>query len=60
MPPWTGLRQEEVAIKVLLPHLLADPKARERFLTEARIASPLRTRNISASLTSIRQPASRS
>ena len=35
------LRQEEVAIKVLLPHLLADPKARERFLSEARIASTL-------------------
>ena len=34
-------RNEEIAIKVLLPHLLADPKARERFLNEAKIASSL-------------------
>ena len=40
------VRQEEVAIKVLLPHLLADPKARERFLNEARIASSLSHPNI--------------
>jgi tetratricopeptide (TPR) repeat protein len=35
------VRQEEIAVKVLHPHLLADPKARERFLNEARIASNL-------------------
>jgi hypothetical protein len=35
------VRQEELAIKVLLPHLLAEPQARERFLNEARIASSL-------------------
>jgi tetratricopeptide (TPR) repeat protein len=40
------LREEEIAIKVLLPHLLADPKARERFLDEARIASNLSHPNI--------------
>jgi hypothetical protein len=34
-------REEEVALKILLPHLLADPQARERFLNEARIASSL-------------------
>src|SRR5262249_16354169 len=38
---WDRVRQEEIAVKVLLPHLLADPKARERFLNEARIASNL-------------------
>jgi tetratricopeptide (TPR) repeat protein len=35
------VRQEEIAVKVLLPHLLADPKARERFVNEAKIASNL-------------------
>ena len=35
------VRNEEIAVKVLLPHLLADPKARERFLNEAKIASNL-------------------
>jgi formylglycine-generating enzyme required for sulfatase activity/serine/threonine protein kinase len=35
------VRNEEITIKVLLPHLLADPKARERFLNEAKIASNL-------------------
>src|SRR5262245_12349550 len=29
------LRQQEVALKVLLPHLLLDPQARERFTAEA-------------------------
>ena len=33
------VRNEEVALKVLLPHLLADPEARGRFLNKARIAS---------------------
>ena len=40
------VRGEEVALKVLLPHLLADPQARERFLNEARIASNLSHPNI--------------
>ena len=40
------VRQEEIAVKVLLPHLLADPKARERFLNEAQIASNLSHPNI--------------
>jgi len=35
------VREEDVALKVLLPHLLADPQARERFLNEARVASSL-------------------
>ena len=34
-------RNEPVAIKVLLPHLLQDPAACERFSNEARIASQL-------------------
>jgi WD40 repeat protein len=40
------VRGEEVAIKILHPHLLDDPKARERFLDEARIASKLAHPNI--------------
>jgi formylglycine-generating enzyme required for sulfatase activity len=40
------VRNEEIAIKVLLPHLLADPKARERFLNEAKIATSLSHPNI--------------
>ena len=40
------VRHEEIAVKILLPHLLADPKARERFLNEARIASSLSHTNI--------------
>jgi len=35
------VRQEEIAIKILLPHLISDPKARDRFLNEAKIASNL-------------------
>lgn len=34
-------RNEEIAVKVLLPHLLSHPLARERFLAEAKIASSL-------------------
>ncbi len=34
-------RREDIAIKVLLPHLLAHPQARERFFAEAKIASSL-------------------
>jgi tetratricopeptide (TPR) repeat protein len=40
------VRKEEVAVKVLLPHLLADPKARERFLNEAKVANSLSHPNI--------------
>ena len=40
------VRNEEVALKVLLPHLLRDPKALERFQNEARIASNLTHPNI--------------
>jgi serine/threonine protein kinase len=39
-------RSEELAIKVLLPHLLSNPQARERFLTEAKLASKLSHPNI--------------
>ena len=39
--PSIGCANEEIAVKVLLPHLLADPKALERFLNEAKIASNL-------------------
>jgi len=39
-------RNEEIAIKVLLPHLLAHPTARERFLAEAKVASSLSHPNI--------------
>ena len=35
------LRQEEIAVKVLHAALLADPKARERFIQEATLASGL-------------------
>ena len=35
------VRKAEVALKVLLPHLLDDAEARDRFLNEARIASRL-------------------
>ena len=40
------VRDEEIAVKVLLPHLLADPKARERFLNEAKVAGGLSHPNI--------------
>ena len=40
------VRNEEVALKVLLPHLLRNPKALERFQNEARIASNLTHPNI--------------
>ena len=39
-------RKEEIAVKVLLPHLLSNLHARERFLTEAKIASSLSHPNI--------------
>lgn len=39
-------RSEEIAIKVLLPQLLANLQARERFLAEAKIASTLSHPNI--------------
>lgn len=39
-------RREDIAIKVLLPHLLAHPQARERFFSEAKIASSLSHPNI--------------
>jgi len=39
-------RQEEVALKVLLPGLLSNDKARERFLTEAKLSSSLSHPNI--------------
>jgi predicted Zn-dependent protease len=40
------VRNEEVALKLLLPHLLADPKARERFTAEAQVAGSLDHPNI--------------
>lgn len=39
-------RNEEIAIKVLLPHLLSHQVARERFLVEAKVASSLSHPNI--------------
>jgi serine/threonine protein kinase len=39
-------RQEEIAIKVLLPHLLRNATARERFLAEAKISITLTHPNI--------------
>jgi serine/threonine protein kinase len=39
-------RREDIAIKVLLPHLLAHPQARDRFFAEAKIASSLSHPNI--------------
>ena len=39
-------RQEEIAIKVLLPHLVKSDTARERFLNEARLSSNLSHPNI--------------
>jgi serine/threonine protein kinase len=39
-------RGEEIAVKVLLPHLLAHPTARERFVAEAKISSKLSHPNI--------------
>lgn len=39
-------RNEEIAIKVLLPHLLVNSTARERFLVEAKVASSLSHPNI--------------
>ena len=39
-------RNEEIAIKALLPHLLTNRLARERFLTEAKVASSLSHPNI--------------
>jgi serine/threonine protein kinase len=39
-------RGEEIAVKVLLPHLLRNPAARERFVAEAKIASALSHPNI--------------
>jgi serine/threonine protein kinase len=40
------VRNENVALKVLAPHLLAQPKAQARFLEEGRIASKLSHPNI--------------
>jgi len=39
-------RGEEIALKVLLPHLLSHPTARERFVAEAKISSKLSHPNI--------------
>ena len=39
-------RNEEIAIKVLLPHLLSHPRARERLIAEAKLASSLSHPNI--------------
>jgi len=39
-------RREEIALKVLLPHLLSHPQARERLVAEAKIASSLSHPNI--------------
>jgi hypothetical protein len=38
---WDRVRNEEMALKLLLPHLVADPRARERFVNEATIARGL-------------------
>ncbi len=40
------LLEREVALKVLLPHLCAEPEDRERFLAEARALATLRHPNI--------------
>lgn len=40
------LKHENVAVKVLLPHLLTSETARERFLTEAKLACRLSHANI--------------
>ena len=40
------IRDKDVAIKVLLPQLLSSPRARERFLREARLASEMSHPNI--------------
>ncbi|MBL8270980.1 serine/threonine-protein kinase [Steroidobacter sp.] len=40
------LKQESIALKVLLPHLLGSDKAKERFLSEAKIACKLSHPNI--------------
>jgi serine/threonine protein kinase len=39
-------RKEEIALKMLLPALLSNPQARERFLSEAKISSRLSHPNI--------------
>jgi len=39
-------RDKDIAIKVLLPQLLSSPKARERFLNEARLSSEMSHPNI--------------
>ena len=39
-------RQQDIAIKVLLPHLIKSDTARERFLNEARLSSELSHPNI--------------
>jgi serine/threonine protein kinase len=39
-------RDKDIAIKVLLPQMLSSPKARERFLREARLASEMSHPNI--------------
>jgi serine/threonine protein kinase len=38
---WDRDKSEEIAVKVLLPHLTAHPEARKRFLEEGKIASAL-------------------
>lgn len=43
---WDRTKREEVAIKVLLPHLTAHPEARQRFFDEGKIATSLQHENI--------------
>ena len=38
---WDRLKDEEMALKVIHPRLLAHPEARQRFITEAKVATSL-------------------